>query len=413
MADSQSGPAGLDPTPEESLFRLDLGENGSVLAPANVSDLLQWINVEMNFWSWINTDGVWREPFTEAFGSLNSARRLTTTALESTSNTVEQTRAVLDGVQKKLAEVYVQRRLPHSTSLAGLRIASLATREGTQTAAGYLAAMMSGPQHSCQGVRIDFLAGVAQAVADASWGRGSTPDPELERLAHDAFQKLRAATQSTLTAAAEESRRLQLEADSIRTALQQRNQSQLGDFNIAQVAREEEFRDLMLEHRKELDAQRQSFVEEMGLRAPASYWTEKSKSHSNGAWRLGLLTFGVLVGIIWVLLGAPDLIDPRRGQDGKPDPWALGVLVLVGVFAVWVVRLLVRMFLSQLHLAQDAAERVTMATTYLSLHEGKQLEGAEDRKIILQALFRPSSDGIVKDEGLPPSFAEVFTRGPK
>ena len=82
----------------------------------------------------------------------------------------------------------------------------------------------------------------------------------------------------------------------------------------------------------------------------------------------------------------------------------------MGVFAVWGVRLVVRMFLSHLHLASDAAERVVMTRTYLSLLEGDRLSSKEDRQLILQALFRPASDGIVKDEGVPFSLAEVLTR---
>jgi hypothetical protein len=51
-----------------------------------------------------------------------------------------------------------------------------------------------------------------------------------------------------------------------------------------------------------------------------------------------------------------------------------------------------------------------MTHTYLSLMEGDQLTSKEDRQLILQALFRPASDGIVKDEGVPFSLAEVLTR---
>ena len=51
-----------------------------------------------------------------------------------------------------------------------------------------------------------------------------------------------------------------------------------------------------------------------------------------------------------------------------------------------------------------------MARTYLSLLEGDRLASKEDRQLILQALFRPASDGIVKDEGVPFSLAEVLTR---
>lgn len=43
----------------------------------------------------------------------------------------------------------------------------------------------------------------------------------------------------------------------------------------------------------------------------------------------------------------------------------------------------------------------------------EHLASNEDRQLILQALFRPASDGIVKDEGLPPSMFEFLTRQSK
>ncbi len=63
-----------------------------------------------------------------------------------------------------------------------------------------------------------------------------------------------------------------------------------------------------------------------------------------------------------------------------------------------------------LHLLTDAGERVVMVQTYLSLTEGDHLASKEDRQLILQVLFRPAADGIVKDEGMPFSLAEAFTR---
>ena len=34
----------------------------------------------------------------------------------------------------------------------------------------------------------------------------------------------------------------------------------------------------------------------------------------------------------------------------------------------------------------------------------------EDRKLVLAPLFRPATDGMVKDEGLPHPMLELFTR---
>ena len=56
--------------------------------------------------------------------------------------------------------------------------------------------------------------------------------------------------------------------------------------------------------------------------------------------------------------------------------------------------------MSQLHLWNDAEERVTMVETYLALREGG---AASDREmeLALPALFRNSADGIVKDDVTP------------
>ena len=132
--------------------------------------------------------------------------------------------------------------------------------------------------------------------------------------------------------------------------------------------------------------------------------------HVRMSWITGLMSFGGIASAA-VLLGwlIRDLLRTTT-MNTAPETWRVAVLFLIGVFAVWGVRLFVRMFLSHLHLSTDAAERVVMVRTYLSLLEGDRLTSKEDRQLILQALFRPASDGIVKDEGLPLSMAEFVTR---
>lgn len=71
--------------------------------------------------------------------------------------------------------------------------------------------------------------------------------------------------------------------------------------------------------------------------------------------------------------------------------------------AFWVGRILLRVYLSAHHLATDAEERRTMIMTFLALAKSKSVEEVEeeDRQVILTALFRPGSDGIVKDDAAP------------
>lgn len=73
--------------------------------------------------------------------------------------------------------------------------------------------------------------------------------------------------------------------------------------------------------------------------------------------------------------------------------------VLALVF--WGLRLLARSMQSHQHLAADAYERRTMIMTYLAmLRRGEQVSESH-LGLILAGVFRPTSDGLVKEESGP------------
>lgn len=51
-----------------------------------------------------------------------------------------------------------------------------------------------------------------------------------------------------------------------------------------------------------------------------------------------------------------------------------------------------------------------MILTYLALSREGADVGPEDKKLILQHLFRTASDGLVKDDATPPGLWEILTR---
>jgi hypothetical protein len=116
---------------------------------------------------------------------------------------------------------------------------------------------------------------------------------------------------------------------------------------------------------------------------------------------MGLGTFGLIEEIKTLLPSA---------QPGKwPEPWKLGLLLISLTMAIWVIRILMKVMLSQLHLHTDADERAVMSNAYLALlKRGKALQD-DDRELILSVLFRPSATGIV-DDGAPATPIEIITR---
>jgi hypothetical protein len=136
---------------------------------------------------------------------------------------------------------------------------------------------------------------------------------------------------------------------------------------------------------------------ELSLRAPVEYWSEKSSRHRSHArtyrwWFTGIAVAGLAVAIVtlWAWL-VPTL-------EGDPTSWWALVLFSVFVaFWAWPLRLTSKLYLSHMHLAEDAGEREVVTKTFLALGDVIELTG-DDRHLLLAALFRSSGAGLVKDD---------------
>lgn len=172
---------------------------------------------------------------------------------------------------------------------------------------------------------------------------------------------------------------------------------------------------------QKLHATDQAFTEQMGLKAPVEYWKKKAKEHRKSealARRWVVLYFPIaLLGLaysfvqtgLWLVTQA----TAPTAAGAPPFPTAVFIVASAGLascagLVFWVGRLLTKLYLSQHHLRQDAEERATMTETYLALIENGAAS-TDDRQVILNALFRNTPDGIVKEEGgLDPSIAAAL-----
>lgn len=171
-------------------------------------------------------------------------------------------------------------------------------------------------------------------------------------------------------------------------------QSKLNDQQVTAIA--------------DINEVRNAYEEAMRLQAPVRYWTQKAKTHGKSEfWAIIRLCvyFPLALGLLgWAFFEAFELLingNPARPNVPLPAATYLvvsGGLIVASTFAFWIGRLFTKLYLSEHHLRKDAHERAIMTTTYLALiRTGAASEN--ERTIILEALFRPSPDGIVKDEG--------------
>lgn len=165
---------------------------------------------------------------------------------------------------------------------------------------------------------------------------------------------------------------------------------------------------------KEITDTAAAYREHMQLRAPVDYWSKKATEHRVNSSSLGkvLVCYAIVAtaGLLFFLWELTRITLPTGGADGSQYFRTASIGLIASTIVVWIGRVILRLFLSERHLATDAEERVTLVMTYLALTQEGKLE-VVDRPIVLAPLFRAASDGIVKDDGAPDtSLTSILTR---
>lgn len=150
---------------------------------------------------------------------------------------------------------------------------------------------------------------------------------------------------------------------------------------------------------------------QLALQAPRTYWERQLASHKAGA--IDAKAQFRFLGVTSIVIAIALLLFIWSVTANKPHdiPVALWVLSggILGI-AFWVIRLYSRLYLSREHLARDAEERVTMIETYLALVQHGRIKD-DDLKFVLSSIFRPTEDGLVKDDSLPSPLLDLFQQG--
>lgn len=214
---------------------------------------------------------------------------------------------------------------------------------------------------------------------------------------------------------------------SISEAAQQRAETHAHETTAA-------FEKLKANLEKDLEAAVAAYTEGQAIKEPVKLWTEKEREHISkmeGAllyFQRGLMAIGLAVcAMIGFVVFSPEVIilafaplgcdlsaptDLCNGFSFRGFLISGGALTLLTLL-LWFVRLKMKEYLSERHLALDSRERRAFAQAYIGLlSEGDISEEAkEQRAVVYASLFRPSTDGIVKEEGgLDPSISAAISK---
>ncbi|MBI4081327.1 MAG: hypothetical protein HY423_01825 [Candidatus Lambdaproteobacteria bacterium] len=195
-------------------------------------------------------------------------------------------------------------------------------------------------------------------------------------------------------------------ADQLAQLKQAAEQKERGD---AQIGVQEKRSLAELEAGKQrLDKLWQLYNQKLQLLAPVDYWTRKSKGHRWTAIAAGGIFIGLVSTIFILLYVYQSEIFELYKVKTEGSPWWLVVLVGVPVFlAIWTLRIVSRILLTNLKLYEEAKERRTMINTFLALMQEPKNVTEQDRILILGAIFRPSS-GVGTDDAAPPHWFDLL-----
>jgi hypothetical protein len=403
-----------------ALFVLDLGANGGSLAPTTVEKLRAWIEKEVQAWlpffqAWQQipqgrnpTVGSLKNAVDWARQPLNQAHAIVQKVIASNGKITESdSQTLLQQIKSHVQDAFSNRLLPHTASTLGKRLLGLSAEP--VVALGYAFAVISeGHNQLLTQGDANVWRGFLMGLQDR---HGVITDSEA-RLASEkeALSDLRAKAESALTQKELVADELHRRYESLESDIANAEEKQKQDFTQLLEKVNAEHAEALLSYKTEMSDLTRAFKDGMALRGPVEYWSSKATLHQSKSTNLMRWSFGSIAILTVILGGIAWWIAHDLKTDAAPAAWKVSVLVLVGVLGVWVVRLVIRMWLSHAHLATDANERVTMVQTYLALIEDGKMTKDEDRALVLTPLFRPAADGLVKDEGLPHPMLEMLTR---
>jgi hypothetical protein len=396
------------------IFEFDLGNYGDKITIASPEELRKWAQEEWSKWEWVNQAG---QPVTSGIANQHTQFRdqLNNFASQwSNYRGSEHLPNILEALANQFQQFYCKRQILHSSSVEAEFLSKLKTEKGTTVAGGAYAALLNrvlpNGAYSAEFYAGMFEGFLFQREIDWTGAANTSIFNDLKRSYEAAMDeqvvKLKSLEAQNTKLNQDFQETLKTHADDL-TKLENERTASLDKLQEEQAAN---FTAILSKHEDNLKTLLNTYDQKLALLKPVEYWNQKQKFHKRRSIQFGGVSlFGFL--ILTGSLGAAIYFMLRGlGQNENPKHWQIGILLVAVFFSIWVMRVLVRLFLSHLHLAEDAAERRTMIQTYLSIaREGTQF-APEDKALILQHLFRTASDGLVKDDAAPPAFLELFSR---
>lgn len=378
---------------------IDLGSRGGKLSFQTFDDLKDWAEGECARWDWIRPNGL----DANIGNVLKTGQIYFRESLRSYLNKYPSNHGVLGNIQALFADHLMNGKALLSASGSGKFILKLL--ESDPQASLWALATLTGVTAGMNFSQVP-LAGLDGFMKAMMFRHGLKGAASSEREALEALHGEMSTELSTRIAGLDDAKTQHEQLMSNLISAKEEFQSQGAGF----VQENKSVFNAELEAIKgRFAAIEKTFTDKMALKAPVTYWSEKAEMHKARFKQLGWASLITMILSSALITGAVSRFVPKVPKGEFPDPWRIGLVLITVTMLIWVIRLLVKMTLSQLHLQTDAEERTVLANAYLALLQRDQALRPEDRELVLQVLFRSAATGIV-DDGGPATPIEIITR---
>ena len=390
-------------TEDKPIIEADLGENGGPVAFSSLSEASKWIDEEVEKWERFQFNTEHSNPFS---GMMERQLRLPR-QIQKKLALLLFAGARVDGQPKdfeaivRLFERYADFDSLCAKSPLGEAILAMLHNRQPLSAVGGLASVLGIPAHESVGSKRLADAHLSAVLSGYALGRSINVIRRSDLPEHQFRMEKQLARLNDIVGQAERSGN-ELGATTLRSSR---------DLDEALKSQSSKSDEALAAARKQWESQRVAFEHQLHLRAPASYWRERASSTQSFAlWALAGFVVLALIVIAVIVRYGPGFLE-RLAATGETVHFATLALVSVpALTALWILRHVARLFVTNLERSSDAKFRATMATTFLALtKEGATEVSAEERLLVLEALFRsPAPDPA--DDGHWGGLAELLTR---
>ncbi|RJG46427.1 DUF6161 domain-containing protein [Mesorhizobium sp. DCY119] len=391
----------------EPFLSWDLGDNGGVFRAKTADELLSFVDEETEFWEWIYEEPNASRSGTDVPNITRSSLKTLRAHVVGVQDGSVSREAFVAHVEQLYAPTSGSRQILHSSTEDASFIRNTREALGDTAATVALAIILkrsinaNDPEHLLAATAVGtYRLGINRRTPYAAKSAMDAVSKRFRAQAetdHQNYNELAASTAALLGQAQKRQTVLTRWAASRRRV---QKSKAVSDISTAI---------------SDLKAVEAAYREQMALKAPVEYWSNKASKHEGKAKGLQtivtyyavLATLALLVALSVLACVAFEFAEPvMHNNEVVQRPAAVFLIlttigVVVSTVAFWAGRVLVRLYLSELHLGMDARERETMVMTYLALIAEKATEGTDDRHIVLSSLFRPTADGIVKEDAAP------------